>query len=151
MIQIPNTVDEATFVLQQDGTTVTGFPITIQLSSGDFTFSPVYWEADTDLSLGNERRSNIRAFSLSVNFSYNTSLEETELENILDELTNLIDPSYNLYMTVNGTDYIELLPTEELSLSISFSDTIRRPGVQPTLGFVSKKLFKQLGNFFTTI
>lgn len=154
MIQIPKDISTATFTLREDGVDVTGFPIDIRLHDGGFNFEPVYWEDATDLSLGNSKRSNIRGYDLRVNFSYQVSLEEAKFEQLLDELTKLIDPSFSLYLTVDGTNHIELLPTDAISLAINFQSTIRTGGsngIVPSLEFESKKLFKKLGDFFVTL
>jgi hypothetical protein len=154
MIQIPKNITTATFTLRENGVNVTGFPIDIRLSNGGFTFNPVFWEDATDLSLGNNKRSNIRGYDLRVDFSYQISLEESKFEQILDEITKLIDPSFSLYLTVDGTNHIELLPTDGISLAINFQGTIRTGGsngIVPSLEFESKRLFKKLGDFFVTL
>lgn len=152
---IPNEITEAKFVIQNDGVTVTGFPVDLSFKDGAIRFEPVFWENDSDVSLGDDKRSNIRAYDLRVSMNYQVSLEPTKLETILDELLNLINPDYKLYVSFdNGSNYFELIPTGGISLAIEFSDTIRlggSAGMVPNFEFESRQYFKKLGDFFTTI
>lgn len=154
MIQIPSEVDEATFVLRESGNTAAGFPVTVKLSDGEFYFSPTFWDSPSDLSLGNKKRTNIRAYDLRISFDYDASLEAGKFQDLLDALPLLFDPNYALYVTVNGTDYVEVIPTEGIEFSVEFRGQIRRGGTntaQPSIELESKALFKKLGDFYTTL
>jgi len=144
------------FDVLQNGSRITDFPVTFNISDQNLEFSPVFWDGETDVALSGYKRSNIRGWNLNINLDYETSLEPAKIKDILDQLPNAIftnEYEFRFYPDENVNEYIEVIPTEDIGFSIRWQGTVRKGGdgaILPTISFTSRQYRDTIDSFFQT-
>jgi len=146
----------AKFDALQNGTQITDFPISFNISDMNMDFSPVFWDSNKDVALSGYKRSNIRGWDLIITLDYDTCLEPQKVKNILDQLPNAIftnEYEFRFYPDENVADYVEVIPSSDIGYSISWNGTVRKGGqdaVLPSLSFESRRYRDTIDSFFQT-
>lgn len=147
---------EAKIDVLQSGSSITGFPVTFNISSMNINFDPVFWDSESDVALSGAKRSNIRGWDMVVTLDYNTSLQPQKIKDIMDQLPNAIntnDYEFRFYPNADISDYIEVIPTSNNSYNISWRDTVRKGGsdsITPKMEFTSRNYRDTIDAFFQT-
>lgn len=150
---LPQQIFQSKVDIREDGTSISGFPLNIAISSQSIDIRPEFWESSKDTSLGGDKRSNIRGYTLVITFDYDVSLEPEKIKKILDNQVKLISSDYSLhvYIDKDETDSVEMIPTSNSRYGIEYDHTVRRGGssaVLTTLEFESKRIEQSLDDFF---
>lgn len=136
------------------GTSISGFPVTLNISDQSLDFTPVFWDTEKDVALSGYKRSNIRGWDLKINLDYNACLEPQKVKDIFDQMPNAIDSAnyeFRFFPDASGSDYIEVIPTSDMKYSIQWRATVRRGGsdsVIPKLSFESRQYRDTIDSFF---
>ena len=128
------------------GSSISGFPVTINIMSQDLQWSPVFWDSDSDVSLSGRKRSNIRGYDLKITLDYETTLEPDKVATILDGLAYAINSNYVIQFFPDASDTstsFEVIPSSATERSISYEQTVKGAD-SPTLVFENSQLLNSV-------